>query len=60
MKAISRGFGLVLLPAVALVAFGGGGRGAVGAPAGAMNVVNDYPRGFHETNEHEGSLSNGR
>ena len=24
---------------------------AVGAPAGAMNVVNGYPRGFNETNE---------
>ena len=39
-----------------------GPRGAVGAPAGAMNVVNGYPKGFNETNEsdHERSQSNER
>ena len=37
-----------------------GPRGAVGAPAGAMNVVHGYPRGFNETNEHERSQSNER
>ena len=37
-----------------------GPRGAVGAPAGAMNVVSDYPKGFHEANEHERSQSNER
>ena len=54
MKAIFRGLGLVLLPAVSLAAFGAEGpRGAVGAPAGAMNVVNGYPGGFNETKEHD-------
>ncbi len=37
-----------------------GPRGAVGAPAGAMNVVNDYPKGFNETHEYERSQSNER
>ena len=37
-----------------------GPRGAVGAPAGAMNVVNGYPKGFIETTEQERSQSNER
>ena len=37
-----------------------GPRGAIGAPAGAMNVVNDYPKGFNETKEQERSQSDER
>ena len=37
-----------------------GPRGAVGAPVGAMNVVNGYPKGFIETTEQERSQSNER